>query len=73
VSATAQVIAFPTRHTSEPWVSKRQLANHWGVSTKTVERRVVEGMPSRPPAESPTNRRMFRISECDNWLKARAA
>lgn len=69
----AQVIAFPTRHESEPWISKKQLAHHWGCSTKTIERRVDEGMPSRDPAESMTNRRMFRISECDHWLKARAA
>jgi hypothetical protein len=72
MSGLAKVYAFPQRG-YEPWVSKRQLAMHWGVSTKTVERRVREGMPSRPPEESPTNRRMFRISDCDDWLKARAA
>jgi hypothetical protein len=69
-----ELVAFPAQATHEPWVSKRRLAVYWGCSTKTIERHVKHGgLPSRDPEESPTNRRMFRISECDDWLKKRKA
>ena len=51
----------------EQLVTKRQLAEHLGRSTRWVELRVREGMPS----EAPTNRfprRRFRLSEVEAWL-----
>jgi hypothetical protein len=49
----------------EPWVDKRALAAHFGCSIRSVERRMVEGMPS---AEI-LGRAKFRISEVEPWLE----
>ena len=43
---TGRLIRMPLRLGSEPWVSKRQIAAHFGFSTRWVELRVREGMPS---------------------------
>lgn len=43
------------------WLSPRQLARHWGVSTRTIRRRIASG-------ELPVHRvnaRVYRISEID--------
>ena len=51
----------------EHLVTKRQLAQYLGRSTRWVEMRVREGMPS----ESPTTRypqRRFRLSDVEAWL-----
>jgi predicted DNA-binding transcriptional regulator AlpA len=45
-------------------MSKRQLAQWLGFSTRWVELRVREGMPSRIQG----NQRRFRLSECEAWL-----
>lgn len=65
------VIQFPSRW--EPLLSKRQLATLWGCSTKTIDRRVTEGLPSIPPEHSPVGRRMFRLSDVEAWLERRAS
>jgi hypothetical protein len=54
-----EVIQFP-----EPWLTKRQLADHYGFSTRWIELRMQEGMPSRMIG----GRRRFRLSETENWL-----
>lgn len=65
-----EVVRFPRRPGSEPWVSKRQVAEHFGFSTRWVELRVREGMPSRAIG----GRRRFLLSECEEWLlKGRSA
>ena len=58
------VIPFPRRTDWEPELSKRQLAQWFGFSTRWVELRVREGMPSRMQG----NRRRFLLSECEAWL-----
>lgn len=58
------VIPFPRRTDWEPELSKRQLAQWFGFSTRWVELRVSEGMPSRLRG----NRRRFALSECEAWL-----
>jgi hypothetical protein len=58
------VIPFPRRTDWEPELSKRQVAQHFGFSTRWVELRVREGMPSRMRG----NRRRFLLSECEAWL-----
>jgi len=58
------VIPFPRRTDWEPEMSKRQLAQWLGFSTRWVELRVREGMPSRIQG----NQRRFRLSECEAWL-----
>jgi hypothetical protein len=67
----------PVRHISppaavvpqqvEPWVTKRQLAVHLGFSTRWVELRLREGMPSRLMGGC----RRFRLSEVEDWVDAR--
>src|SRR4051812_7368055 len=51
----------------EQMLTKRQLADHLGRSTRWVELRVREGMPSEPPT-SRLPRRRFRLSEVEAWL-----
>jgi hypothetical protein len=58
------VIPFPRRTDWEPELSKRQVAQWFGFSTRWVELRVREGMPSRLRG----NRRRFLLSECEAWL-----
>lgn len=53
----------------EQLLTKRQVAEHLGRSTRWIELRVREGMPS----EAPTTRfprRRFRLSEVEAWLAA---
>jgi hypothetical protein len=58
------VIPFPRRTDWEPELSKRQVAQRFGFSTRWVELRVREGMPSCMRG----NRRRFLLSECEAWL-----
>ena len=62
------VLALPTA--TEPWRNKRQIAEHFGRSTRWVELRMLDGMPYRK--EHPTAWPMFRLSEVDAWMAARA-
>lgn len=63
------VIPFSARTRWEPWLNKRQVAAHYGRSTRWIELRVREGLPSRMLG----GRRAFRLSEVDEWLSARYA
>jgi phage terminase Nu1 subunit (DNA packaging protein) len=69
-SDRGRVLPFPGRPDREPWVTKQQLARHFDVSPKTVERWTADGMPCLRPAGRRTIR--YRISECENWLAAAA-
>lgn len=52
---------------SEPWVSKREIAEHFGVTTRAVENWMSKrGMPHRKPY--PTGNVYFRVSDCDQWM-----
>ena len=62
-----EVIRMPLRPGSEPWLSKRQIADHFGYSTRWVELRVKDGMPSQMIG----GHRRFRLSECEQWLLER--
>ncbi|MGI8863653.1 MAG: helix-turn-helix transcriptional regulator [Solirubrobacteraceae bacterium] len=53
----------------EALLTKRQLAEHLGRSTRWVELRVREGMPSEPPTNRYPQRR-FRLAEVEAWLAA---
>lgn len=54
---------------AEHLVTKRQIADHLGRSTRWVELRVREGMPSEAPTARYPQRR-FRLSEVEAWLAA---
>jgi phage terminase Nu1 subunit (DNA packaging protein) len=58
-----RLIAFPASG-REPWVTKRQVAGHFHVSEKTVERWVAAGMPCLR-GRGRTVR--FRVAECESW------
>lgn len=68
------VIAFPARfdehgHRWEPWISEAAIARHFGVTTRTVRKWRLNGLPSRRVEGS----RRYRLSQVDAWLMAREA
>ena len=64
---TAEVIPLPVRRHTEPMLTKQQLALHYGFTTRWVELRTREGMPSTLIG----GRRRYRISEVETWLQSR--
>lgn len=54
-----------TVHELEPWLDKPALAKHLAVSTRWIERRLHDGLPSTWIAE----RRKFKVSEVEAWLE----
>jgi hypothetical protein len=48
----------------EPWLTKKQLAGHLGFSTRWIELRMRDGLPSRLIG----GRRRFRLSEVERWV-----
>jgi predicted DNA-binding transcriptional regulator AlpA len=63
------IVAFPKRHGFEPWLSKKQVAVHYGFSTRWVELRVRDGMPSHLRG----GQRRFLLSEIEAWFERRHA
>lgn len=56
----------------EAWVSKRSVAEHFGVSTKTIERWMKRGLPyDKPYADRGLVR--FKLSRCEAWFCGSAA
>jgi hypothetical protein len=67
--SSAQIIPFPTR-VRDVELTKRQLANHWRVSTRWLELMVRdEGLPSRGIF---AGKRRFILSEVEDWRDRRA-
>jgi len=65
---SGELLAFPARRAArvagyEPWVGEEAVARHYAVSTRTVRRWRVAGMPSRLLG----GRRRFRIGETERW------
>lgn len=58
-----QIIQFPGNY--EPLMSKRQLADHLGFSTRWVELRVNDGLPV---ATTIGNQKRFHLSQVMPWL-----
>lgn len=68
MSVGARILRFPERRVAgevwEPWVDAHTIARHYGdVSTRTIRRWRLAGMPSRMIG----GQRMFRISETETW------
>jgi hypothetical protein len=63
-AAGGVLIRLPSRIGFEPWLSKRDIAAHFGRSTRWVELRVRDGLPSKMIG----GRRGFRLSEVEAWL-----
>lgn len=70
---TARVFDFATARDrkaglSEPWLRKAELAAHFGISTKTVERWDADGHPRRKVSARLV---LYRISDSEDWLAER--
>lgn len=64
---SAKVHLLPLRPGAEPWVTKRQVAAHFGYSTRWIEQQVKAGMPCQRWG----GRLRFQISAVETWLKER--
>lgn len=62
-----RLMLFPALADREPWLSKQQVAGHYGRSTRWIELRMREGLPSRMLG----GRRAFRLSTVDVWMEER--
>lgn len=60
------VIQFPVKPRAK--LTKQRLAAHYRRSTRWVEMRVAEGMPS---TVGPDGRRLFDLGAADEWLATR--
>jgi len=68
----SEVIRFPFRPFSGRLLTKRQLANELGRSTRWVELRMREGMPVEPRA-TPREHARFDLDAVRVWLDGRSA
>jgi predicted DNA-binding transcriptional regulator AlpA len=66
---SAQVYAFRHRARFEPWVTKAQVAEYLGRSTRWVELKARDGLPSQMIG----GRRAYRLSEVEAWIAERNA
>lgn len=51
----------------EPWLDKRELAEHLSCSLRSIQTALTEGMPHA----TIFGRRKFKVSEVEPWLEAR--
>lgn len=61
------IVVLPSARQHEPWVTKAQVAAHFGRSTRWVEMMARKGLPSRMIG----GRRAYRLSEVDAWIRER--
>jgi hypothetical protein len=64
---TGRVFRLVPRTGFEPWLSKRDIAAHFGRSTRWLELRMREGLPSKMIG----GRRGFRLSDVEAWIDGR--
>jgi len=62
-----RVLRLVPRTGFEPWLSKREIAGHFGRSTRWVELRMREGLPSKMIG----GRRGFRLGDVEAWIDGR--
>lgn len=55
-------------HAVEPWLTKQQLAAHLKMSTRTIDRMTLEGLPYTQLGK----RRRYKAAEVEQWLVKRA-
>jgi hypothetical protein len=61
MSMQPQITQLPER-----WLSKREVADHYGFSVRWVEIQIGQGMPARMIG----GQRRMRLSEVQGWLQA---
>jgi len=66
-----QLVRLPTR--SEHLLTKRQLAEQLGYSTRWIEMQMLRGMPYLKPGEGRGARVRFRLSEVEAWMMRQSA
>lgn len=73
MSPLAKVISLDVARDrrDEPWITKAELARHLSLSTRTIERWVVHGLPHSEPFTGSHPR--FRRSDCEVWIQQRHA
>jgi phage terminase Nu1 subunit (DNA packaging protein) len=64
---TSNVIAFPPKGGDDPRLTKKQLAGYLGCSTRTVENRMREGLPT--VGSDRAGRVLFSLKEATAWLE----
>lgn len=65
----SNVVQLARFRATEPYLTKRQIGEHYGFGVRWVERRVGEGMPSHFMG----GQRRFRLSEVEPWIRGRYA
>lgn len=59
------VIPFRSRTAGEPWLSRKRLADYFGVSERTIQRWQADGMPALVRGRTVR----FRVSAAEAWLE----
>jgi hypothetical protein len=67
VPGAGRVLRLVSRTGFEPWLTKREIAAHFGRSTRWVELRMQEGLPSKMIG----GRRGFRLADVEAWIDGR--
>lgn len=66
------LVQLPARD-HEPWITKAQLCQHLGVTPRTIERWVDDGMPCLKLGDNKRSRIRFKLTQVESWLGDRAA
>ena len=66
VAEEGNLVVADFGRTEEAELTKKQLATHLRRTGRWIEQRMAEGMPSRFDGY----RRMFLLSECQEWLES---
>lgn len=64
-----EVVAFPAHRTADRWLTKRELAHHWNVAPRTIERYMRAGLPN----VYRNGKRRFTLSDAEHWREEREA
>lgn len=70
---SAPIVPIRPELDAEPWISKAEVAAHFGRTPRWVELRMREGLPHRKDGAHRLARVRFRLSEVEAWMGSRAA
>jgi phage terminase Nu1 subunit (DNA packaging protein) len=57
-------------HTKPEWLTRKQLAEEWGLSVGSIDKLVKQGLPSETWG---LQVRRFHLPTCERWRRRRAA
>lgn len=52
--------------TARKWANKKQIAEYYGVTTRTIENWMTEGLPYHQAGKH--KKVLFNLAECDEWM-----